>query len=88
MLLLTEYGRLSFRSVEDAQGFLGVPVLGAVNRMWTIEEIRRRRWGRVLTFSVVVLFLGGLVGFVYLYSKHPDQLPPVVTRMLDNIRGV
>lgn len=87
MLLLTEYGRLSFRSVEDATAWLDIPVLGAVNRIWTVEELRQRRRSRLFSLSIAVLFLGAVAGFVYLYTRHPDRLPQEVTRMLDDLIG-
>ncbi|MBK9384483.1 MAG: hypothetical protein IPN34_06645 [Planctomycetes bacterium] len=87
MVLLTEYGRLSFRSVEDATTWLDVPILGAVNRIWTVEEMKERRRSRRFSLAIAALFLGAVGSFVYLYTRHPDRLPQEVTRFLDDLIG-
>ena len=85
LAFLTEFGRLSFRTMEDAARSLSVPVLGAVNLILTPSQMRRRRLSRVATALGLLLFLGALVGFAYLYAKHPEQLPREVTQFLDGI---
>ncbi|MBL8899433.1 MAG: hypothetical protein JNM84_17485 [Planctomycetes bacterium] len=87
MVLLTEYGRLSFRSVEDATAWLDVPILGAVNRIWTVAEMQQRKRSRRLSLTIAVLFVGAIGGFVYLYTRHPDRLPQGLTRFLDDLIG-
>lgn len=88
LAFLTEFGRLSFRTIEDVGRSLSVPVLGAVNLILTPKQIRKRRFSRLATALGLVVFLGALVGFAWLYAKHPERLPRWLVQPVDKlIRG-
>ncbi|HKB15229.1 MAG TPA: hypothetical protein VKF62_04150, partial [Planctomycetota bacterium] len=83
---LREYGRTSYRTLEDAARSLPVPVLGAVAWVRTeIEQrtIRRRRLAATFATSTVALLLTAL--FVAYWQK-PEFLPSSVSTFLDSIR--
>ncbi len=85
LILLTEILRISFRTVEEAERTLSIPVLGAAGYLETEEERlqarRRRRW--VLGVILGLFLLVGVV--VGLYFLDPTRLPAFLTDFLDGI---
>jgi polysaccharide chain length determinant protein (PEP-CTERM system associated) len=73
LLFGLEFTDRSFRSVEDAHAYLGIPVLGSVPTIESPEVVRRRRerrmmllvWGLVAT----VVVAGGLLAAWYFYPR-------------------
>ena len=43
LILLVEMADRSFHTVEDAADFLQLPVIGAINRIWTNSEVQQRQ---------------------------------------------
>ncbi len=83
---LREYGRTSYRTLEDASRSLPVPVLGAVAWVRTEIErrtIRRRRLAATFATSTAAILLAAL--FVAYWQK-PEFLPSSVSTFLDSIR--
>ncbi|MCI0586531.1 MAG: hypothetical protein L0323_06795 [Planctomycetes bacterium] len=83
---LREYGRTSYRTLEDAARSLPVPVLGAVAWVRTEIErrtIRRRRLAATFATSTAAILLTAL--FVAYWQK-PEFLPSSVSTFLDSIR--
>ncbi len=83
---LREYGRTSYRTLEDASRSLPVPVLGAVAWVRTEIErrmIRRRRLAATFATSTAAILLTAL--FVAYWQK-PEFLPSSVSTFLDSIR--
>ncbi len=85
LILLTEILRISFRTVEEAERDLPVPVLGAAGYLETEEERlqarRRRRWVLGVLLGLFLL-LGAVIG---LYFLDPTRLPAFLTDFLDGI---
>ncbi len=85
LILLTEILRISFRTVEEAERALPVPVLGAAGYLETEEErrraVRRRRWvlGVILGLFLLVALVVGL------YFLDPTRLPLFLSDFLDGI---
>ncbi|MGH7150152.1 MAG: hypothetical protein ACREIU_05625, partial [Planctomycetota bacterium] len=83
---LREYGRTSYRTLEDAARSLPVPVLGAVAWVRTEVErrtLRRRRLAATFATSTAAILLTAL--FVAYWQK-PEFLPSSVSTFLDSIR--
>ena len=85
LILLSEILRISFRTVEEAERSLPVPVLGAAGYLETEEERRRlrrrRRW--ILGFILGIFLLAGLL--LALYFLDPTRLPVFLVEFLDGI---
>jgi len=71
-IVVTEYLDDSFRSIEEVERVLKLPVLGTVPKMASGFEWERKRKGKVLLFWIigVALFSAILAGSFYVYSKH------------------
>jgi len=71
-IVVTEYLDDSFRSIEEAERVLKLPVLGTVPKMASGFEWERKRKGKVILFWIigVALFSAILAGSFYVYSKH------------------
>ncbi len=70
-ILVTEYIDDSFRSVEEVERVLKVPVLGTIPKMMTGFAWERRRHGRMILFWIVgvVVFVAMMSGVFYVYGK-------------------
>jgi len=71
-IVVAEYLDDSFRSIEEAERVLRLPVLGTVPKMASGFEWERKRRGKVILFWIIgiVLFSAILAGSFYVYSKH------------------
>ena len=70
LVLGREFMDHSFLDIEDAKDNLELPVLGAISRLTTQEEIDREKYrqkkliGIALSSSVVVIFISALIAFL------------------------
>mgnify|MGYP001617405039 FL=1 len=59
MVIAAEFLDISFIDVEEAKNFLGVPLLGAISKINTVESIRhdkeRARWLYSITAAAGVI---------------------------------
>jgi len=62
---LIEYLDQTFKSIDEARDYLGIPALGVIPAIFTPRDHRRRLWFRVLALSSVVFVVGVAVA-VYL----------------------
>lgn len=85
-LLLREFVRPSFRNVHDVAESLSLPVLGMVNRMVTVSEVRRRRLRSVAGLSLSLLFVVIVGGAAGIYLVKPKMLPSNFLRMMDQVK--
>ena len=86
-IVLIEVLRISFRSVEEAEAALPIPVLGACTYVETEAEVReagRRRLVASLAAAVVILSLATIL---VLYFVDPARLPLFAQKALDHIFG-
>jgi len=72
-VFLGEYSDHSFRGLEDAESVLGIPSLGSISRIITLEEARynRKRGKRVtiLTVIITVCILVALLVFLLIINR-------------------
>ncbi|MBI5850159.1 MAG: hypothetical protein HZB39_03850 [Planctomycetes bacterium] len=88
LVLLLDFIRSTFKTVDDVGYALGVPVLGMMAHLETAEErsrtVRHRRRVSLVAATFVVLMLS----VVTVYYVNPTSLPPFVLQALDRVLGV
>lgn len=87
LVLLSELLRISFRSVEEAERILAVPVLGAVEHIDTEEEIRDRRRRFAVVSGVGGALLIAFAALVALFFYDQARLPAFVSSALQQVFG-
>lgn len=87
LVLLLDVVRSTFKTVDDVNYALKLPVLGVMSHLET-EEVRIRsvRQRQTIT-AVVVLFLVLVLSIVTIYYVAPTRLPVEVLQVLDAILG-
>ncbi|MCU0864214.1 MAG: hypothetical protein MUC36_10505 [Planctomycetes bacterium] len=87
LILLLDMLQGTFKTVEDVERNLAVPVLGGISHLETEEErtalVRSRRRGTLLAFGFVFL----VVAVVTIYYVAPTRLPPTVRDLLAMLLG-
>ena len=87
LILLLDFLQGTYKTVDDVERGLSVPVLGAVSHLETDEErehaVRHRR--RVSTVAAAALVLITIV--VTIFYLDPTRLPPVVRDLLALVLG-
>ncbi|MBM3984516.1 MAG: hypothetical protein FJ296_02305 [Planctomycetes bacterium] len=84
--VLTEMTRSSFGTVKEVGRSLGVPVLGAVDLILTVRDLRAQRVQRSLTYVTMALVLVSLAAAIWIYHAHAEQLPDALRRTLREVR--
>lgn len=87
LILLIDLLQLTYKSVDDVESALGVPVLGSIAFLQTDEELRDLRSRRVWMTVAATLFIGSLVTVVALYYVNKTQLPEFMVDILDVLLG-
>ncbi|MBI3817887.1 MAG: hypothetical protein HY286_04290 [Planctomycetes bacterium] len=85
-IFVREFVRPSFRSVHDVASALSLPVLGMVNRMMTIRELRRNRMRGLAGIGISLMLIAMLGGTAGLYLTKPDKLPSHFVALVNNIK--
>ncbi|MFP4055887.1 MAG: Wzz/FepE/Etk N-terminal domain-containing protein [Candidatus Brocadiia bacterium] len=71
LVALIEYLDQTFKTIDDARAYLGIPALGIVPAIYTPRDHRRRLWFRVLAASSAVFVVGVAVAiYVMIPSVH------------------
>ncbi len=87
VILLLDFLQSSFKTLDDVERALPVPVLGALAHLETFEErtrtVAHRR--RVSLAASVFLFLSLSVTMIYFFD--PTKLPPIVASVFDVLFG-
>ena len=87
LILLLDVMQGSFKTLDDVERGLAVPVLGGVSHLETVEErlhaVRSRRRVTLVSAAVVVL----LSGVVILFYWDPTRLPSFVRDLLAMVLG-
>jgi hypothetical protein len=87
LILLLDVMQGSFKTIEDVERGLPVPVLGGVSHLVTVEEreqgVRSRRRVTLVSAAFVVL----ISGVVILFYWDPTRLPPFVRDLLAMVLG-
>jgi hypothetical protein len=83
--VLAELTRSSFGSVKEVSRNLGVPVLGAVDMILTIRDVRARTVQSMLTLTTMVLVLLALSTALFIYAEYPNVLPATLLRSLRDV---
>ncbi|MCZ6599186.1 MAG: hypothetical protein O7B99_16220 [Planctomycetota bacterium] len=83
---LAEFGRSSYRNVQELTRVMGVPVLGVINAIVTHSEQRRQRVQRLLVGVSSSVILLGLAWFSWAWAYHPEQLPTGVVRVVEDFQ--
>jgi uncharacterized protein involved in exopolysaccharide biosynthesis len=87
LILLLDALRSTFKTVDDVERGLPVPVLGSMSWYETVEERQATRSSRRRIALVCALFLLLLVALVTLYYVVPTRLPGPVRSVLDLLLG-
>ena len=87
LILLLDLLQGSFKTADDVERGLGLPVLGGMSHLETEEE-RVSQWrGRRRAASAAFAFVALVVVVVTLYYRAPTRLPSVVRELLDLLLG-
>ena len=87
LVLLLDVIQGSFKTVEDVEKSLTVPVLGGVSHLETEMQRRLAVRSRRRATLVAAAFLTLTGGVVLLYYFDPTRLPPFVRHMLSMVLG-
>ncbi|MBL8753647.1 MAG: hypothetical protein JNK15_10120, partial [Planctomycetes bacterium] len=87
LILLLDLLQGSFKTVDDVERGLGVPVLGGISHLVTEEEVRVAVRGRRRASLVAFGFVGLVVVVVTIYYVDPVRLPPAVRDVLSMLLG-
>jgi capsular polysaccharide biosynthesis protein len=87
LILLLDLLQGSFKTVEDVEHALPVPVLGGVSHLETEVERRTALVRRRRTTLVAGVFVALVCGVVLLFYWDPTRLPPVVRDLLALVLG-
>lgn len=87
LVLLLDLAQGSFKTVEDVERTLSVPVLGGVSYLETDAERQHSVRSRRRATLVAAAFLTLVGGVVLLYYFDPTRLPPLVRDMLSMVLG-
>ena len=71
-IVATEYFDDSFRSIEEVEKMMKLPVLGTVPKMASGFEWEKKKRGRMILIWTIglVIFIGIISGVLYVYSSH------------------
>lgn len=87
LILLHDMLRGTFKTVDDAQRGLPVPMLGGVSHLETQEERTRAVTTRRRVSLVAGLMLAGMVVVITAYYVAPHRLPPFARDLLAIVLG-
>ncbi len=87
LILLIDIVQSTFKTVEDVEHVLPIPVLGGISHMETLEHKRSVHQRRTRAGLVAGAFLLLTVSVITIYYVWPSRLPPVVRTTLDMILG-
>lgn len=87
LILLLDVLQSTYKTVDDVERGLALPVLGGMNHMMTEEQRRRTQARRTRTSLVAVAFLTLVIGLVTFYYVAPTRLPTPVRDFLDVLLG-
>jgi uncharacterized protein involved in exopolysaccharide biosynthesis len=87
LILLLDVVQSSFKTVDDVERTLPVPVLGGISYFETEEQRRRARSSRLRASLIAASFLGSAVIVVTVYYVAPLHLPKTVLDLLSLVLG-
>jgi uncharacterized protein involved in exopolysaccharide biosynthesis len=87
LVLLLDMLRSTFKTMDDVERGLAVPVLGSLAHMETREEQHEAQRKRARASLVAASFLTLIAAVVTIYYVAPARLPGVVSKALDYILG-
>jgi capsular polysaccharide biosynthesis protein len=87
LILLLDLLQGSFKTIDDVERGLPVPVLGGISHLETEEERRRAGRGRLRAAVAAFAFVGLVVVVVTIFYWDPTRLPPVVRDLLALLLG-
>lgn len=87
LVLLIDVVRSTFKTLEDVEFSLPVPVLGSMAHIETTEERRAQVRSRTKIALVSGAFLVLIVAVLSIYFVAPTRLPTAVVDLLDNVIG-
>jgi capsular polysaccharide biosynthesis protein len=87
LILLLDFLQGSFKTLDDVERGLPVPVLGGIAWFETAEQRRAVSRGRIRAAVAAFAFVGLVVVVVTIYYWDPTRLPPVVRDLLAVLLG-
>lgn len=87
LILVIDIMQTTFKTVEDVERGLAIPVLGNMAHLQTSEERLRVRFQRRRLALVAIVFLSLTVAVVTIYHVAPTRLPAGVYQVLDMLLG-
>lgn len=79
--------RFTFKTIDDLERSLGVPVLGSMSHVETHLERATVRRGRITVTLLAVGLLTLIVAIVVIYYQAPARLPAFARELLDMLLG-
>jgi hypothetical protein len=87
LILLLDFLQGTFKTVDDVERGLGVPVLGGVSHLETEEQHRHAVRGRRRASLIAAAALALVTIVVTIFYVDPTRLPPVVRDLLAMLLG-
>jgi len=87
LVALVEYLDQTFKTIDDARTYLGLPALGVIPLIFTPRDHRRRLWFRVLAVSSVVFVVGVAVAIYLMVPATQEYLSLAWAEFKDWISG-
>ena len=84
--LASEFGRSGYRTIQDAGRGLAVPVLGAINKIVTRGESRKRVVQRLTIGVSSALLIGMILWITWAWKERPDLLDPGLIQSIEELR--
>src|SRR5690606_41754038 len=79
--------RFTFKTLDDLERSLPIPVLGGVSHIETVEQRTQTRRSRIVISGFAFLFLFLIVAIVTIYYAQPARLPVWARDILDLVLG-
>ena len=87
LILLVDVLQGTFKTVDDVERGLPIPVLGGLSHLETEAQRRRVSIGRRRASLIAATFLGSAVVVVTVYYVAPERLPPLALDLLSLVLG-
>jgi len=82
LIFLLEYFNTSFRSPEDIESFLGIPVFATLPVIYHQEDLRKQKVDKLLSVLFIAISVVLFSGFAILTFKGVEQTKELVSRFI------
>ena len=87
LIILLDFLQATYKTVPEVERGLGLPVLGSMSHMETVEERETVRLRRLRLTIAAAIFIALLVAVVTIFYVRPASLPEWVREVLEALLG-